>query len=554
MTVELPTKGGVSLIYQLKVSLKHTKPPIWRRLQVYADTTFHQLHHILQIAFDWDDQHLHVFRPSKIPDQKRDVTDETHDLFSFFGDPGNEMIGIGDPEFNEGWGTFFDEKEEKLSDWLQQEKDKITYTYDFGDDWEHLIVLERILPPEADVPYPRCVKVRHLAPEEDSRGEWLEKEWSEKHPGHQTDAQFNREIQDEVNARFRERDDVLQVHPPSPQSNDVDTYAHWRPLFELVIQYKRLKPWQWMSDIDMFAVVDPDSEETGYCCVLGEGGEMYGLAVYIGDEGFRSLIEITESEGQVEPHEQRSVLLSFNDRGDLAKEDYRLIKDLGLSFRGRNAWPVFRSFVPGYVPWRLEKWEVRFLTNVLEQVIHVCQRVKDDPQLIAPRDDRLFARIAERTDKGLVWRDGSVPDSVPSENRDFGCYASEIELARLRRSYPMQEGIIESDVSYFPEPVQDEEADRPYFPYLYLCLDAVTGMVVDHQLLHHERAAEHIQQRFVQMIQKMGYIPASIHIDNEVTYYILSPLAKELGMTLMRAELHGIHQVKQGMLSGPSFL
>lgn len=165
------------MIYQLKVTLKHTKPPIWRRLQVDADTTFHQLNHILQIAFDWDDYHLHVFEPSRIPEGKRGVADETHDLFSLFGDLQNEAIEIGDPESHEGRGTFFDERREKLSDWLRLEKDKITYTYDFGDDWKHLIVLEKILAPEAGVQYPRCVKVRHLAPEEDSRGEWLDDEW-----------------------------------------------------------------------------------------------------------------------------------------------------------------------------------------------------------------------------------------------------------------------------------------------------------------------------------------------------------------------------------------
>ena len=542
------------MIYQLKVTLKHTKPPIWRRLQVDAETTFYQLHHILQIAFDWDDYHLHVFEPSSIPEGKRDITDERHDLFGLFAAPGREMVEIGDPEFNEGWGTFFDEKEEKLSDWLQQEKDKITYTYDFGDDWKHLIVLEKILTSESGVQYPRCVKARHMAPEEDSRGEWLNDEWSDDHPGHKMDAQLNQEIQDEVNERLYELADIFKVHTTSPQQNGVDTDDHWKALFELAVQYKRLQPWQWMSDIDMFAVVDPESEQTGYCCVLGEAGEKYGLAVYIGDEGFRSLIAITQSDEQIEPYEQRSLLLSFDDRANLTEEDYRLIKDLGLSFRGRNAWPTFRSFVPGCVPWLLEKWEVRFLTTILEQVIHVCQRVKDDPQLIEPRNDRIFARVAKRTDSGDVWTDGSVPDTVQAEDRYPGCFVSEVELARIRRAYPVQKRIFECDVSYFPEPVQDEGDERPYFPYLYLCLDASSGMVIDYQLMHHKHAAEQIQQRFVQLIQKIGYIPAAVHIDNKDTYFILSPLATKLGIELMQAELPGIHQVKQGMFRGLEFL
>ncbi len=87
------------------------------------------------------------------------------------------------------------------------------------------------------------------------------------------------------------------------------------------INIKRLQPWRWMSDIDMFAVVDPVSEETGYCCVLGEAGQTYGLAVYMGDEGFRTLIDIFQGNREIYPHQQRSLLLSFNNRSDLTKED-----------------------------------------------------------------------------------------------------------------------------------------------------------------------------------------------------------------------------------------
>ena len=49
-------------IYQIKVSLLHTRPPIWRRLLVPANISLAALHAVLQIAFDWQDCHLHEFR------------------------------------------------------------------------------------------------------------------------------------------------------------------------------------------------------------------------------------------------------------------------------------------------------------------------------------------------------------------------------------------------------------------------------------------------------------------------------------------------------------
>lgn len=534
------------MIYQLKVTLKDTKPPVWRRLQVDADTTFHQLHHILQIAFDWDDAHLHMFETANIPEDKRDAFYEKHGLLNAFI-PAKERAEIGDPKYNDGWGMFFDEKQEKLSDWLRQENDKITYTYDFGDDWEHIIVLEKNLPPEADIQYPRCVKARHLAPEEDSRSAWLDdEEWSAEHTREKVDPALNKKIQDDINERFRQYGHLLRVQASSPKQNDGETNAHWRALFELADQFKRLQPWQWMSDIDMFAVVDPVSEETGYCCVLGEAGQTYGLAVYIGDEGFRTLIDIFLGNREIYPHQQRSLLLSFNNRSDLTKEDLRLIKELGLTYRGRNAWPVFRSCVPGYVPWYLEEWEVRFFETVLEQVIDVCERVKNDPQLIHS-EEGIFARIPKRTDSGIIWMDGSVSDSVEAQEMYATCYVSDTELEHIRQTYPIRERTFECDVDYLPEPVRDSKEERPYFPYLYLCIDTDSGLIMDTQVVPHKDVEANIQNRFIQLIQRIGYIPEAVHVNNEETFLILISLAVELGFELVHAELSTLNQVKNDM-------
>ena len=50
-----------SMIYQRKITLKDSKPPIWRRIQVKDDTTLYKLHQILQIAMGWTNAHLHQF-------------------------------------------------------------------------------------------------------------------------------------------------------------------------------------------------------------------------------------------------------------------------------------------------------------------------------------------------------------------------------------------------------------------------------------------------------------------------------------------------------------
>ncbi|HUL12053.1 MAG TPA: plasmid pRiA4b ORF-3 family protein [Methylococcaceae bacterium] len=140
----MKTKPGTS-IYQLKVSLQGSKPPIWRRLLVAADITLPKLHDILQISMGWTDSHLHSFRT------------------------GNEYFGQPDGDFPSAMKS---EARVKLNSLLQREKDSVIYEYDFGDSWEHRIVLEKILPFDEQVKLPRCTAGKRACPPEDCGGIW----------------------------------------------------------------------------------------------------------------------------------------------------------------------------------------------------------------------------------------------------------------------------------------------------------------------------------------------------------------------------------------------
>ncbi|WP_018637591.1 plasmid pRiA4b ORF-3 family protein [Parafrankia elaeagni] len=136
-------KGQRAPVYQVKVGLRGAKPPIWRRLEVPANTSLERLHTILQAAFDWDDSHLHAFETP----------------YGRFGTPDADL----------------DQRAEQpvsLEQVLPTLKAKIRYTYDFGDDWEHEILLEKILEPDPSVRYPRCTGGRRAAPPEDCGGIW----------------------------------------------------------------------------------------------------------------------------------------------------------------------------------------------------------------------------------------------------------------------------------------------------------------------------------------------------------------------------------------------
>jgi hypothetical protein len=134
-------------IYQLKVTLLDTRPPIWRRLRVPSGFALEDLHSVIQAAMGWDESHLHEFRIG----QKR------------FGksDPSARLMGI-DP--------IGSERTTRLFMVLGKVKAKAMYTYDFGDSWEHAIVVEKVLLPEPGVPYPVCIEGKLQGPPEDCGG------------------------------------------------------------------------------------------------------------------------------------------------------------------------------------------------------------------------------------------------------------------------------------------------------------------------------------------------------------------------------------------------
>jgi hypothetical protein len=138
-------RKGQPRIYQLKVTLKGTRPPIWRRLQIRSDTTLDQLHDVLQTAMGWSDCHLHQF-----------VAD-----------------GVQYGVINDDWGVEVqDERLVTVADLAPGVGDRILYEYDFGDGWEHDLRVEKVLEPEPGATYPVCLKGKRACPPEDVGGVW----------------------------------------------------------------------------------------------------------------------------------------------------------------------------------------------------------------------------------------------------------------------------------------------------------------------------------------------------------------------------------------------
>jgi DNA-binding MarR family transcriptional regulator len=178
-----PSRGS---IYQIKVTLGGSKPPIWRRIQVPGDVTLAELHDTLQAVMGWWDYHLHQF-----------IVGETY-------------YGVPHPDY---MMEMLDESEVRLNEFAD-EGSQFVYEYDFGDSWEHVLQVEKVLPSKPGQRYPVCVKGRRATPPEDVGGIWgyelyLEAMADPDHPEHEMYLEWRGEFDpeefnlDEVNAALR---------------------------------------------------------------------------------------------------------------------------------------------------------------------------------------------------------------------------------------------------------------------------------------------------------------------------------------------------------------
>jgi len=213
-------------IYQIKVTLNDSKPPIWRRILVNENVTLSKLHDILQIVMGWTNSHLHHFFINE----------------QFYGEPADDEFG--------DTGTK-DETRFKLNQLVGREGYKFRYEYDFGDSWLHDLVVEKILPADPStgsggVRYPVCVAGKRACPPEDVGGVWSYEDFlkaiaNPKHPEHDRYLEWIGENFDPERFDLNEVNERLR-HPR--KSRETDEQDFYQPVKVDSLSAEKIAAWE----------------------------------------------------------------------------------------------------------------------------------------------------------------------------------------------------------------------------------------------------------------------------------------------------------------------
>ena len=328
----------------------------------------------------------------------------------------------------------------------------------------------------------------------------------------------------------------------------------WRSLYHNALRFMELRPWESLYDSDVFGVVDPITGQTGYCCVMGALGQVFALCIYRGSEGLEIYRRMQVGEVSLESDDvvalQNCLLGEFEDRAALEKEDLAIIKSLGLKCRGRKAYPVFRSYLPGYGDWFLTEGEAKFLGLAFDAAIDFVALFRAQPDILRRHSPgRYLVYLSRNGVESLQsWTTSwQAPDPLPDKPilskpvpREF---LSEIVSRKPARTAAWEVG------SFIMPNARITDRDRPYYARILLALHCQSGIILaSNTIPSFEDENVALRDFIVSTIRNFQLLPEEIRVCSAKLAELLKPIAAPLGITAsLRKKLPGLLEVRRSM-------
>ena len=329
----------------------------------------------------------------------------------------------------------------------------------------------------------------------------------------------------------------------------------WRELYQAASSFQLLAPWQWMDDTHILGI--NNDHGVRLVTVLGNMGEIFGLASYRGSVGADFLLRLRRGEFDPENRDtgyaQDALLVDFVPRKDLRKEARAIIQQLDFqpSARKPKLFPEFQSHKPGYLPWFIDEAEARLLLDDLRKAVPFAELLRTNLTLYESRQENEFPFFPASVSEPLTldqfeWHTivpVPPPADPPVDTQGFNL------PTLLALPQPAQ---TTWELTAFYTSMSISEPPRPYYSKMALGVDAVTGMILAFQLgAPDQTMAQTAAHGLVQSIEASGCRPTSIKMDSTNLMRALQPLADALGAKLLQAE--SLPMVNEARLSLEAF-
>jgi len=332
--------------------------------------------------------------------------------------------------------------------------------------------------------------------------------------------------------------------------------SNWPRLYSLAGHISTLKPWRFMYEDDITGVRDPITGTIGFVSVMGNLGEHYSVTVYLGERAFGKYLELSADHENAVPEtvlEIPQLMVSFEDKDFLEKEDRAIMKEIGIKFSGKKSWPVFRSYRPGMVPWFLDETEQESMIHFLEQFLEMAVRPESgarDLQSGSDVQDVFLVRECKKSGKNIKWKDTFQKILIPAlEELNIPIQSGLLEKAR---NTPVGKNIYEIDFFLTLAQVR-EKNKRAYFPYMLLVIDQQSEFIISYEMMDPtdgiDKMLIQIPGNLLKIFSKGTSRPRAVYTPSHRLVDILLPVMKNLGIQFQfKPRLKSIDMVKSGIM------
>lgn len=407
----------------------------------------------------------------------------------------------------------------KLSQLKLSKGQAFKFLFDYGDEWHFQCKVLRVL--DEDTPEPLIIRAVGEAPEQ--------------YPCYD----------DDYDSFYEELTDTAFSEPDFSNSFDntnfqLKTGEIPDELLEASFQYRSDKLWKKLYDSDIFAVKLSDGQ-TGYCSVMGEIGECIAFALYIGDEGFRSLNTMMNADYNSNPFavlvSQNCIQLELANKcdidDDVAESVKKYAKAHNINLKGKNTYPHFPKFQPYYTPWIItEQTDFQYMLEAVHAAHEVSEKLKNNDKIsLGFEISNSKIPLLTPADNGYDW---SITDllTVKPESYPEPEMKNDILIGRINKL--KKHGTWEYRHFITSQPVPDEKRNLLIYPSLVITAVPEThkSWLINNQGFFPDET-ENIVNAFAEKLLEYGSCPETILTYGKRSVALLSDLCKKCDIKLL---------------------
>ena len=300
-----------------------------------------------------------------------------------------------------------------------------------------------------------------------------------------------------------------------------------------------LQPWTHIRESDVFAIEHPETHQLYFTSIFGQNGLDYGFYLAKGYEAYLNLQEwLGQKEEKLKTNQLALYMMQLAGYREMSEPDWQLLQKAGRMTATAKGYPRFKDYTPDYLPWQINDDDATLLCRLLPQIRQVIIKTEKNPSLLDSAKGCLIRRLIHR-----IWQD-DYQAIMPKERQLFSYLRPENPqvIQRLPRK---EDWTFECSLFLSVKPILLKEGERPFYPWIFLMVDAKSGQLIDYQLTSKAENFAAISINMIRVLQKAGCRPCEIKAGSEMARTILSGICQELDIPVSLSSLRYAPELMQ---------